>query len=71
MRFTLRCTKVKNEITRNEHMDLNVLVNQLQAENIYLKKKIDELEKNKNNIIEKKNIGNKNYLPILVGGRKK
>ena len=67
MRFALRCAKVKNEITRNEHMDLNVLVNQLQTENTYLKKKIDELEKNKNNINDNKIIENKNYLPILDG----
>ena len=46
MRFALRCSKVKNEISRNEHMDLNVLVNKLQTENTLLKKKINEVEKN-------------------------
>ena len=65
MRFALRCAKVKNEISRNEHMDLNVLVNQLQTENTLLKKKIDEVEKNKNNFNENKNIENKETLPIL------
>ena len=46
-------------------MDLNVLVNQLQTENTLLKKKIDEVEKNKNNFNENKNIENKETLPIL------
>ena len=66
MRFALRCAKVKNEVTRNEHMDLNVLVNQLQTENSILKKKIEEVERNKGNnnkIIE----NNKKNLPILDG----
>ena len=66
MRFALRCAKVKNEVTRNEHMDLNVLVNQLQTENSLLKKKIEEVERNKGN--NNKNIeNNKKNLPILDG----
>ena len=65
MRFALRCAKVKNEISRNEHIDLNVLLNQLQTENSLLKKKIEEIEKNKNS--ENKTIENKNNLPILDG----
>ena len=64
MRFALRCSKVKNEISRNEHMDLNVLVNKLQTENTLLKKKINEVEKNKN---YDKNIQNTKSLPILDG----
>ena len=64
MRFALRCAKVKNEISRNEHMDLNVLVNKLQTENTLLKKKINEVEKNKN---YDKNIQNTKILPILDG----
>jgi len=64
MRFALRCAKVKNEISRNEHMDLNVLVNKLQTENTLLKKKINEVEKNKN---YDKNIQNTKSLPILDG----
>ena len=65
MRFALRCAKVKNEISRNEHMDLNVLVNQLQTENTLLKKKIKEVEKNKSE--ENKIIDNSKSLPILDG----
>ena len=42
MRFALRCAKVKNEVSKNEHIDLTVLVNQLQTENIFLKKKLNE-----------------------------
>ena len=38
MRFALRCAKVKNEISKNEHIDLTVLINQLQTENLSLKK---------------------------------
>jgi hypothetical protein len=66
MRFAMRCAKVKNEVSRNEHMDLNVLVNQLQTENSLLKKKIDEVEKSKNNS-EFKLLDNndKKSLPIL------
>ena len=47
MRFALRCSKVKNEISKNEHIDLAVLINQLQTENTYLKKIINE---NNNNL---------------------
>ena len=66
MRFAMRCAKVKNEVSRNEHMDLNVLVNQLQTENSLLKKKIDEVEKSKNSS-EFKLLDNtdKKSLPIL------
>jgi len=42
MRFALRCSKVKNEISKNEHIDLTVLINQLQTENFFLKKMIKE-----------------------------
>ena len=42
MRFALRCSKVKNEISKNEHIDLTVLINQLQTENFFLKKIIKE-----------------------------
>ena len=45
MRFALRCAKVKNEITKNEHIDLTVLINQLQTENLFLKKKLIENNK--------------------------
>ena len=48
MRFALRCAKVKNEISKNEHIDLTVLINQLQTENIFLKKKINENNNYKN-----------------------
>ena len=67
MRFALRCAKVKNEISRNEHMDLNVLVNKLQTENTLLKKKINEVERNKNKENYDKNIQNTKSLPILDG----
>ncbi len=49
MRFAIRCGKVKNEVSRNEHMDLNILVNQLQTENSILKRKVEALEKKNNN----------------------
>ena len=42
MRFALRCAKVKNEVSKNEHIDLTVLINQLQTENTFLKKLINE-----------------------------
>ena len=45
MRFALRCAKVKNEISKNEHIDLTVLINQLQTENLNLKKKLNENNK--------------------------
>ena len=38
MRFALRCAKVENEISVNEHMDLNILVNKLNSENEELRK---------------------------------
>jgi kinesin family protein 6/9 len=38
MRFAARCAKVENEITVNEHMDLNILVSKLQSENEELRK---------------------------------
>lgn len=38
MRFAVRCGKVENEITVNEHMDLNILVSKLQSENEELRK---------------------------------
>ncbi len=38
MRFAARCAKVENEITVNEHMDLNILVSKLQSENEDLRK---------------------------------
>ena len=68
MRFALRCAKVKNEISRNEHMDLNVLLNQLQTENTLLKKRIYDIERNKNkdNNVSKI-IQNSKCLPILDG----
>ena len=37
-RFALRCSKVENEITVNEHMDLNILVHKLNNENQELRK---------------------------------
>ena len=46
MRFALRCAKVKNEISKNEHIDLTVLINQLQTENIFLKKMLNENNNN-------------------------
>ena len=46
MRFALRCSKVKNEISKNEHIDLTVLINQLQTENLSLKKLLNENNKN-------------------------
>ena len=45
MRFALRCAKVKNEISKNEHIDLTVLINQLQTENLLLKKALNENNK--------------------------
>jgi kinesin family protein 6/9 len=45
MRFALRCAKVKNEISKNEHIDLSVLINQLQTENLLLKKALNENNK--------------------------
>ena len=45
MRFAFRCAKVKNEISKNEHIDLTVLINQLQTENTFLKKIIMENNK--------------------------
>jgi kinesin family protein 6/9 len=38
MRFAARCAKVENEISVNEHMDLNILVSKLQNENEELRK---------------------------------
>ena len=38
MRFAMRCARVENQVRRNEHMDLNVLVSKLQSENIELKR---------------------------------
>jgi kinesin family protein 6/9 len=38
MRFAARCAKVENEITVNEHMDLNILVTKLQNENKQLRR---------------------------------
>jgi kinesin family protein 6/9 len=37
-RFAVRCSKVENEITVNEHMDLNILVHKLNNENQELRK---------------------------------
>ena len=45
IRFALRCSKIKNEVSQNKHIDLSVLVNQLTTENNCLYKKIEELEK--------------------------
>lgn len=42
MRFSVRCGKVQNQVTKNEHMDLNMLVSKLQNENIELRKKLQE-----------------------------
>ena len=42
MRFAMRCAKVQNEIIRNEHMDLNILISKLQNENNELRKKLEE-----------------------------
>jgi len=47
-RFAVRCSKVENEITVNEHMDLNILVHKLNNENQELRKKLEELENRKN-----------------------
>jgi kinesin family member 6/9 len=38
MRFAARCAKVENEISVNEHMDLNILVSKLNSENEELRK---------------------------------
>ena len=38
MRFAQRCAKVENEISINEHMDLNILVNKLHNENNLLRR---------------------------------
>jgi kinesin family protein 6/9 len=38
MRFAARCAKVQNEISVNEHMDLNILVSKLTSENEDLRK---------------------------------
>ena len=62
MRFALRCSKVQNEISKNEHMDLNILVNKLYNENKDLRNKLELFQKNNqggNFLI------NKNYLEIL------
>ena len=63
MRFALRCSKVQNEISKNEHMDLNILVNKLYNENKDLRNKLELFQKNNqggNFLI------NKNYLKILI-----
>ncbi len=61
MRFALRCSKVQNEISKNEHMDLNILVNKLYNENQDLRNKIEMFQKNQGGSF----IINKNYLEIL------
>ena len=61
MRFALRCAKVQNEISKNEHMDLNILVNKLYNENQDLRNKIEMFQKNQGGNF----IINKNYLEIL------
>ena len=61
MRFALRCAKVQNEISKNEHMDLNILVNKLYNENQDLRNKIEMFQKNQGGSF----IINKNYLEIL------
>ena len=61
MRFALRCAKVQNEISKNEHMDLNILVNKLYNENQDLRNKLEMFQKNQNGSF----IINKNYLEIL------
>jgi kinesin family protein 6/9 len=38
MRFAARCAKVENEISVNQHMDLNILVSKLNSENEELRK---------------------------------
>lgn len=49
-RFAVRCSKVENEITINEHMDLNILVSKLHNENKELRDKLAILESK--NLIE-------------------
>ena len=57
MRFAMRCAKVQNEIIRNEHMDLNILVSKLQNENNELRKKLEE---------QRTLINNNNEGPLLI-----
>ena len=66
MRFALRCAKVKNEISKNEHIDLTVLINQLQTENIFLKKMINESNKNLPYTDEKLSEFEKDECKILI-----
>lgn len=50
----MRCSKVENEITINEHMDLNIAVNKLQNENDELRQKLKYFQ-NKQTIEEVQN----------------
>ena len=49
IRFSVRCSKVTNNVSINECMDLNVLVNKLIGENERLKKLLNEKGINDNN----------------------
>ena len=40
LRFAVRCSNIENEITVNEHLDVNILVSKLNAENEELRKKL-------------------------------
>lgn len=46
MRFAVRCGKVQSEVSKNEHLDFNVMVHKLQNENRELRKQINELRRN-------------------------
>lgn len=64
LRFAIRCSKIENEITINEQMDLNVLVNKLIIENEELRKKVNNspLKSNNNKILN--SINNNKYSSI-------
>lgn len=61
MRFAMRCAKVQNEIMKNEHMDLNILVTKLQNENNELRRKLEE-KKSINIINDSTELGKKEEL---------
>ena len=62
MRFAMRCAKVQNEIIKNEHMDLNLLVLKLQNENNELRRRLNEKNSTINDINCSNEIGKKEEL---------
>ena len=62
MRFAMRCAKVQNEIIKNEHMDLNLLVLKLQNENNELRRRLNEKNSTSNDINCSNEIGKKEEL---------